>query len=190
VVIVEKEGFTTVERVVEVPPDGTASINAGMVRKLGYLPPVQPRRPYGVLLGGAGGMPLVEGGQPVFEFSFGWRSGGHRVDGFTGLAFGQGGVGYALGARIFVLTGRVRPYVGAGAGLVTNASHARAVGGVLLADLGTGRTAWDLHVEGGVVSALDADGDRLGGGFVLAGVVWHLRSPADAAQGAPRLVSN
>lgn len=190
VVIVEKEGFTTVERVVDVPPDGTASITAGMVRKLGYLPPPEQKKPFGVLIGGAGGMPLVDGGKAVFELSFGWRSGGNRADGFTGLAFGQGGVGYALGGRIYVLTGRVRPYLGVGAGLVTNASNARAVGGVLLADLGSGRTAWDLHVEGGVVSALDASGERIGGGFVLAGVIWHLRQKADAAQGAPRLVTN
>lgn len=180
VVIVEKPGFTTVERVVEVPPDGTASINAGLVRPLGYIPPAETRRSLGVILGGSGGLPLVDGANPVFQIDFGWRSGGNRADAVIGLAFGQGGVGYAFGGRLYVLTGRMRPYIGVGAGLVTNASHARAVGGLLLADLGSGRTAWDVHVEGGAVSALTSDGDRVGGGIVVAGVIWHLRQQAAA----------
>jgi len=176
--VVERPGFTTVGGVVEVPPDGTAQITAGMVHPLGYVEPTTPARSVGVLLGLDAGMPLVSGGQLGFDLTFGWRSGGRHADAFTGLAFGQGGVGYALGVRLYVLTGRVRPYVGAGAGLVTDNSNARAVGGILLADLGTGRTAWDVHLEAGVASALADQSERVSGGFVLAGAIWHLRTPA------------
>lgn len=184
VVIVEKAGFTTVERVVEVPPDGTAQITAGMVRPLGHAAPAPARQSLGILLGVDGGMPLLDGADPLFNLTFGWRVGGNRADGFTGLAFGGNGLGYALGGRVYVLTGRIRPYLGAGAGLVTNASHARATLGLMVADLGRGRTAWDLHVEGGIVSALDSAGERTGGAIVMAGVIWHLRGP-DGATAPP-----
>lgn len=183
VVIVEKAGFTTVERVVEVPPDGTAQITAGMVHPLGYVEPATPARSVGILLGLGAGAPLVSGGELGFELTFGWRSSGRHADAFTGLAFGQGGVGYAVGARVYVLTGRVRPYLGVGAGLVTNNSNARAVGGLMLADLGAGRTAWDVHVEGGVASALSDQSERVTGGFVLAGAIWHLRTGTPAPTG-------
>ena len=182
IVIVEKPGFTTVERVVDVPPDGTAQITAGMVRPLGYIEPQPQTKNMGILLGGDGGTTLVEGTPVSFDLTFGWRSAGKRADIYTGVAFGGGGVGYAFGLRLFVLTGRVRPYLGAGASLITANGNARGVGGIMLADLGTGRTAWDLHVEAGVASVYSSTDERLSGPFVLAGVVWHLRNPApDAA---------
>ncbi len=183
IVIVEKVSFTTVERVVDVPPDGTSQITAGMVRPLGYVDPTPPAKNLGILLGVDAGGAFVADSPLGFDVTFGWRSSGRRADAYTGLAFGEGGVGYALGLRLFVLTGRVRPYLGGGASLVTAASNARAVGGLMIADLGAGRTAWDLHLEGGVASVLssDADGDyRVGAGFVLAGVIWHLRASAFA----------
>lgn len=181
-VVVEKAGFTTVERVVDVPPDGTAQITAGMVRPLGYIEPTTPARNVGVILGGGTGSALVEGTPVTFDITFGWRSAGRRGDIYTGVAFGGGGVGYALGARLYVLTGRVRPYAGAGASLITSNSNARAVGGLLVADLGSGRTAWDVHVEAGVASVLDASTERVSGPFVFAGVIWHLRAPAPPPQ--------
>ena len=49
---------------------------------------------------------------------------------------------------------------------------------MLIADLGSGRTAWDVHVEAGVASVLDANTERVSGPFVYAGLVWHLRAPA------------
>lgn len=184
IVIVEKPGFTTVERVVDVPPDGTAQITAGMVRPLGYIDPTPPAKNLGILLGGDTGGAIADGTKLSFDLTFGWRSAGKRADVYTGIAFGGGGVGYAFGARLYVLTGRVRPYLGAGASLITGYSNARGVGGILVADLGTGRTAWDVHVEGGIASVADADGVRVAAPFILAGVVWHLRTPAAAATSA------
>lgn len=185
VVIVEKPGFTTVERVVDVPPDGTTQITAGMVRPLGYVDPTPPARNLGILLGFGLGAALVDGPTLSYDLTFGWRSAGRRADGYTGLAFGGSGLGYALGARVYVLTGRIRPYVGVGTSLVTGASNARVVGGLLVADLGAGKTAWDLHLEGGMATTFGGDGERGGGAFVLGGLVWHLRTePAPAAPGA------
>lgn len=181
IVIVEKPGFATVERVVDVPPDGTAQITAGMVRPLGYIEPQPQVKNLGVLLGGDTGGTFAEGSKLSFDLTFGWRSAGKRADIYTGIAFGGGGVGYAFGARIFVLTGRVRPYLGAGASLITANGNARGVGGLLVADLGSGRTAWDIHVEAGVASAYSDTSDRATGPFVLAGVIWHLRAPTAAA---------
>ena len=175
VVIVEKLGFASVERVVDVPPDGTAQINAGMVRPLGYIEPSQPTKNLGIMLGADAGTAIVDGGEAMFDVTFGWRSAGRRADAYTGLAFGPGGVGYALGFRLFIATHRIRPYIGGGAGLVTNNSHLRGVGGIMIADLGSGRTAWDIHVEAGVASVTDGFDDRVAGPFVLAGVIWHLR---------------
>lgn len=176
VVIVEKLGFTTVERVVDVPPDGTAQITAGMVRPLGYIEPQTPAKNYGIILGGSLGGAYTDGAQEEYELTFGWRAASKRADGYLGVAFGDGGVGYALGTRIFFATNRVRPYIGAGAALITSNSNARAVGGVMLADLGSGRTAWDLHFEAGAASVLNSVDERVAGAFVLTGVVWHLRS--------------
>jgi hypothetical protein len=186
VVIVEKAGFSTVERVVEVPPDGTAQINAGMVRPLGFVPPTTETKNLGILLGFGLGAALVDGTPLAYDLTFGWRSGGRHADAYLGLAFGGGSIGYAMGARLLVLSGRVRPYVGVGASLVTGASNGRAVGGILIADLGAGRTAWDVHIEGGVATALDDSDERVTGPFVLAGLIWHLRAPSatPAATGA------
>lgn len=178
IVIVEKPGFATVERVVDVPPDGTAQITAGMVRPLGYIEPQPQAKNVGILLGGDTGSAIASGASLTFDLTFGWRSAGRRADIYTGVAFGGGGVGYAFGARIFVLTGRVRPYLGAGASLITSNSNGRGVGGLLIADLGTGRTAWDVHVEAGVASVLNDSSERISAPFVLAGVIWHLRAQA------------
>ncbi len=187
IVIVEKPGFTTVERVVDVPPDGTAQITAGMVRPLGYIEPTTPAKNIGILLGGDAGAAIVDGAPIGFDLTFGWRSTGRRADIYTGLAFGSGGVGYAAGLRLYIMTGRVRPYLGAGASLVTGATNARAVGGILVADLGSGRTAWDIHLEAGAANAADGDDSRVSAPFVLAGVIWHLRAPtADPATALPR----
>ena len=80
---------------------------------------------------------------------------------------------------------RIRPYGGVGTSLVAGASNARVVGGLLGADLGAGKTAWDLHLEGGMATTFGGDGERGGGAFVLGGVVWPLRTePAPAAPGA------
>jgi hypothetical protein len=185
IVIVEKAGWTTVERVVDVPPDGTAQITAGMVRPLGYIEPKTDQKNLGILLGGDTGGTLVDGVPVNFDLTFGWRSAGKHADIYTGIAFGGGGVGYAFGLRLFVLTGRVRPYLGAGASLITGGGNARGVGGVMIADLGTGRTAWDIHFEAGAASAMNASDERVTGPFLLAGVVWHLRNPAPGATTAP-----
>lgn len=186
IVIVEKAGFTTVERVVDVPPDGTAQITAGMVRPLGYIEPTPQTKNYGIILGGGIGGALSDGATLGYELTFGWRSAGKHADGYLGVAFGEGGVGYAIGARLFFLTGRMRPYIGGGAALITSNSNARGVGGFMIADLGTGRTAWDVHLEGGVATIANADGDRAAGAFILAGVVWHLRAEPMAAAATGR----
>ncbi len=185
IIVVEKVGFTTVERVVDVPPDGTAQITAGMVRPLGYIQPKTDQKNLGILLGGDSGGTLVDGVPLSFDLTFGWRSAGKHADIYTGIAFGGGGVGYAFGLRLFVMTGRVRPYLGAGASLVTGASNARGVGGFMIADLGKGRTAWDVHFEVGAASAQNASDERVTGPFVLAGVVWHLRNPVAGATPDP-----
>ncbi|MBZ0234193.1 MAG: PEGA domain-containing protein, partial [Deltaproteobacteria bacterium] len=174
-IVVEKPGFTTVERVVEVPPDGTAQITAGMVRPLGFIEPTTPTKNMGILLGVSTGGAILDGVQEGFDLTFGWRSGGRRADVYTGVAIAGGGVGYSAGGRAYILTGRVRPYLGVGASLVTSNSVARGVGGVMLADLGKGRTAWDVHFEVGVASAPNASGERVPALFVLTGLIWHLR---------------
>jgi len=180
-VVVRKEGFTTVERTVQVPPGGTAQITASMVHPLGFLPPTQPSAAPSVLVGGGAGAIIAGEVRATYELLVGYRPASRRWDAWTGVAFGGGGVGYALGARLFVLTGSARPYLGVGAGLAQNASHARAVGGLMLADLGSGRSQVDFYLEGGVASAFAADAEPVRGAIVLIGATWHLNRNTGAA---------
>lgn len=172
VVVVTAAGYTTVERTVDVPAEGTAQITGGLGRPLGWVEPPTARGRMGLFGFDAGSFMAIGYTTSIL---YGYRTPGRRADGAIGAQFGAAGVGFTVKGRAYLATGKVRPYVGAALGLVSLAQTSHAVGGLMFADLPAGLVEVDVFVEGGVGYGKHEEVGKLY--FpVLAGLTAHLPS--------------
>jgi hypothetical protein len=171
-VIVSAPGYTTVERTVDVPSDGTAQINGGLGRPLGFVEPPS-NRGATVLLGFDAG--TFRGVGIATTIYYGYRAQSRRFELGLGTQIGAApiGVGFAAVGRGFFVTGRVRPYVELQIGLAGATQSAHAAGGLMLADLPIGRAGLDLFIEAGIGAGTFA-GERHVFIPILAGFSTHL----------------
>lgn len=149
VVVVTAPGYTTVERTVEVPADGTTQIMGGLGRPLGYVEPPSPGATAGVFGFDVGAFTTIGFVSTVY---YGYRTAGRHLEGCVGTQFGAVGVGFAAKGRGYLLTGRLRPYVEVALGFGQLAQTAHVAGGLMLADVPVGRAGLDLFVEAGLGS--------------------------------------
>ena len=167
-VIVRSEGYSTVERVVKVPGEGSAQITATMIRPLGYVPPVTPvERSYLIAFSGGYALgadtPLVHLGYGLHVLN--WE-GALRV-GF----FGDKTYSYGILARRLIGSARVKPFLGGwaeygGSGSTgtepTIVANLGVNGGLIMKIGSTGRSEIDLVVDGGVaLYAYTGDADNV-----------------------------
>jgi hypothetical protein len=148
-VIVAAPGFTTVERAVEVPADGTAQIQGALGRPVGYVEPTRREARSSHLVIESGSY-LPRG--YVGAIGAGYRGASQRFEATTSLTFSSGGgVGWGLRLRGFAATGVVRPY--AVAGLNYGSPSSAFVGGGLLLATGDGPVRLEYFVESGYAAA-------------------------------------
>jgi hypothetical protein len=155
-VIVRAEGYSTVERTVKVPGEGSAQITATMIRPLGYVAPVTPVERSYLITAGAGyalgaDTPMAHFGHGLHVLS--WE-GALRV----GL-FGDKTYSYGILVRRLIGSARVKPFLGGWAeyggsgstsGDPTIVANLGVNGGLIVKIANTGRTEIDLVVDGGV----------------------------------------
>lgn len=127
--VVTADGYTTTERTVEVPADGTAQIRAALGRPIGYVEPAPPARSEvrGALESGA-----RLGRGYTIGLAVTYRTAGRRAEVATGVQLGSDGVAWALRGRLFALTGPVRPYAVAALDYGITGGAAGFVGGGLM----------------------------------------------------------
>ncbi|MEZ4403730.1 MAG: PEGA domain-containing protein [Kofleriaceae bacterium] len=106
-VVLAAKGFTTVERQVEVPADGSAQIRGAMGRPL-EAPEPEAATLGGKLAGISGGIYL--GTAVLGGFSAGTRGQSGRYDATIGIDYGAAAVAWTLRLRGYLLTGPIRPY--------------------------------------------------------------------------------
>jgi hypothetical protein len=110
-VVVHSDGYSTLERVVKVPSEGSAQITATLVRPVGYVAPPDPARQRGWVVGvGAG--PMVEADATVVAASAGYRLFNWEIGWLFGF-YGEKRYAYGLQLRRYLGTARLKPYVGA-----------------------------------------------------------------------------
>lgn len=144
-VVIAATGYTTTERAVDVPADGTAQIQGSLGRPVGWVEPTPPSKTT-VRFAFDSGAYLGHGYQVGISALY--RTGGRRAEVGTGFQFGTDGLAWALRGRLFLLTGAVRPYVVGAVNYGFNGdSTAYAGGGVLLPT--RGGLPMDFYVESG-----------------------------------------
>jgi PEGA domain len=173
-VVVAAAGYTTVERSVTVSADGTAQIQGSLGRPLGYVDPA-PIDVGGSVFSIDSGARLPTG--PIVELTYGYRSPSLRFEGLTGFSFSTPGFGWAIRARAFLATGRIRPYLVAGLAYGLTAtpgiSGGFVGGGVMIATATTGRVRYDLFVESGYGVGPDANRDNHAFVPIVGGLTFH-----------------
>lgn len=172
VVVVSANGYTTVERTVEVPADGTAQITGALGRPLGYVEPAA--RGASVVVGIDGG--TLQGLGWAATIWYAYRSAGRRAEGGIGTVLASTGVGFAVVGRGYLLTGRIRPYVEVQLAAGGRSQIVHVAGGLMVADLPLGRAGLDLFVEAGAGFGA-RDGERVDFVPILAGFSTHLATP-------------
>ncbi|MBK9036258.1 MAG: PEGA domain-containing protein [Myxococcales bacterium] len=174
VVVIAAPGYTTTERAIEVPADGSAQIQGALGRPVGWVEPTPPTRTSVRAVFDSG--TYLEHGF-VVGIAAGYRTATQRLEATTGMVFGSPGFGWAFRGRAFLLTGPVRPYVVAGVNYgFAGGSSALAGGGVLIATGRAGAVSMELFAESGYGAGSDADG-----GFrfvpIIAGVSFGRSQP-------------
>lgn len=144
---VTAEGWSTYQRPVDVPAEGSTQMTANLVRPLGYVAPEQPaKEPRGYLLfaGGADSTGGLEGGLYLLLF------GGHRgrFDGGIGYGVTSASAGFALDLRISLMTTKIRPYLRASAILGSTSTVSGHVGVMATVGLG-GRSQTSVFADVG-----------------------------------------
>ncbi len=170
IVVVSAPGYTTVERTVDVPGDGTAQIIGALGRPLGHVEPSASRGTVGLFGADLGSFRSIG---IISTIYYGYRSGGRHLEGDAGMQFGAVQIGFTAKARAYVFTGRVRPYLGVTIGYGGASSTVHAVGGLMLADLPYGRAQLDLFVEAGFGTGVH-DAERKTFVPIIAGLSAHL----------------
>lgn len=155
--VVTAPGYTTTERSVEVPADGTAQIQAALGRPVGWVEPAPARRATTPVMLDVGS--LLDRGW-MMSVRIGYLTAGRHLEASTGLAFGTIGYGWALRARAFALTGPVRPYLVGGVNYgFAGDSSAMVGGGLLIGGQRAGALRVDYYLESGYGVGKDVDGD-------------------------------
>ncbi len=154
--VVSAPGFTTTERSVEVPADGTARIQAALGRPIGWVEPTPASRATTPVILESG---AYLGRGWTVGLMIGYRTAGQHLEVASGIAFGSVGFGWALRGRAFALTGPVRPYLvgGVNYGFAGDAT-AQIGGGLMIAGSRSGPLRIDYFIESGYGVGKDADG--------------------------------
>ncbi len=154
-VVIAAAGYTTTERAVDVPADGTAQIQGALGRPVGWVAPTPPSKTT-VRVAVDSGAYLGQGYELALTAMY--RSSGRRAEVGSGFQFGVGGLAWALRLRLFLLTDAVRPYaVGALNYGFNGESTAYAGGGVLIPTRGS--LPMDFYVESGYGVGKNVDDD-------------------------------
>ncbi len=108
--LVSKPGYRATQREVEVTPGGSRQVRVVLDHVGGEPPP--PAESAKFLFGWSLGFD-VTGSGARYLLDLGWRSGSNRfeLNAFFGALGGAGGAGVGAGARIYIATGKVRPYL-------------------------------------------------------------------------------
>jgi hypothetical protein len=110
-VVVHRDGYSTLERVVKVPAEGSAQITATLVRPVGYVEPPDPAKQRGYVLAvGAG--PMIQADATIITAGVGYRLFNWELGWLFGF-YGEKRYAYGLQLRRYVGTSRLKPYVGA-----------------------------------------------------------------------------
>jgi hypothetical protein len=110
-VVVRGDGYATLERSVHVPAEGSAQINAILVRPVGYVEPVSATKTYVFAVDGGR---VLNAEQTVVHLGFGYRFANWEVQGRLGF-FGEQRYGYGLLVRRYFGESRLKPYIGGSA---------------------------------------------------------------------------
>lgn len=136
---VRRDGYQPAVRRIEVPAEGHAQYRVDLTLLPGAEDPAAPRSGLKVLLGSSYGVARGEEASEVrYTVDLGLRTPGDRFELSGGLGnFGTalGGGGWA-GARVFLLTGGLRPYLRAGAIFADRMAGEGGVGVTLASSLG------------------------------------------------------
>lgn len=141
-VVVSMTGWSSYERPVDVPAEGSTQMTANLVRPTGWVPPVEEvklARAYFLVSGGADAMGTL-GGQYALMF------GVHRGAWSFGLGYGfmSGSAGFELEAKVGLTRSKIRPYLRASTVLgsrSTVAVHAGVMGTIKLSETSRAQTA-------------------------------------------------
>jgi hypothetical protein len=159
-VIVRSAGYSTVERQVRVPAEGSAQITASLVHPTGYVEPTVPMTRTYVVAFGLSSALRTDATSVGFVVGYrvqAWEAGARFA------AYGEGRVGYGLQLRRYVGTGRIKPYLGVRGDYFTSASAVTGIvdshAGVAIDLFAFPRLVAELAVDGGV-GMLFADGER------------------------------
>jgi hypothetical protein len=107
-VIVRADGYATQERTVRVPAEGSAQINAILVRPVGFVEPTPPVRAY-VLQVDAGRALKID--RTMVHAGFGYRLRNWEATFRLGF-FGEGAYAYGLQVRRYFGDSKLKPYLG------------------------------------------------------------------------------
>jgi hypothetical protein len=161
-VVVHSEGYSTLERLVKVPSEGSAQITATLVRPIGYVAPPDPAKQRGYVLS-VGGGPLIQADTNLVSAGVGYRILNWELGWLFGF-YGEKRYAYGLQLRRYLGTSRLKPYVGVYGqyGSTSGTSSGRI--GVLGAHFGIAfeimsgeRYDLELTVDGGASSFSDGD---------------------------------
>jgi hypothetical protein len=167
-VTVHSEGYSTLERTVKVPAEGSAQITATLIRPLGYVPPTNPATVLRSWVFAAEGGRVLQADTNVLHLGFGYRIRGWEAT-IRLVYFGQNtSLGYGLLIRRYLGESKIKPYLGAfgeygsAKSGTTSAVTIGVVGGhagLMLELLTTDRYAIEVAVDGGA-ALFSAGGER------------------------------
>lgn len=154
-VVVHSDGYSSLERLVRVPAEGSAQITATLVHPVGYTEPKDPLAGSGYTLS-IGGGPLLQVDTTIVTAGFGYRIRGWEAAWLISF-YGEARYGYGLLVRKYLGDSRIKPYVGGFGELGATGSNSTAERvGVIGAHAGLAiemvsgpRATLELAVDGG-----------------------------------------
>lgn len=109
-VVVHSDGYSSLERLVRVPAEGSAQITATLVHPVGYTAPPDPLAGSGYVISAAGGA-VMKVDTNLVSVGFGYRIRGWEAAWLISF-FGEGRYGYGLVVNKYIGDGRFKPYLG------------------------------------------------------------------------------
>jgi hypothetical protein len=153
-ILVTADGWASMERPIDVPPEGSTQMTANLVRPLGFVEPevtTLPRTYYVTFAGGADASTAVGG---LYQLTFGLQRG--RWAGGLGYGYVESAAGFALEARVAFTTTKIRPYARVTTFLSGNSTIFGSLG--VLASYKTGpRAELSVFLDVGVGMTRDPD---------------------------------
>jgi len=160
-VVVSMEGWSSYERPVDVPAEGSTQMTANLVRPVGWVAPLEePKKARGYFLVNAGAD--ASGGVGRL---YALMLGGHRGPWSFGLGYGfvSDGAGFALEAKVSLLQTRVRPYLRASTLLGATSAvavHAGVLGAITVGAGARAQTALFLEIGAGYIGVNASSSDE------------------------------